>query len=214
MLPAVESAFGVQHFLISLKFISQFFANSAFSESVRGTCLFTCTCETSYEFTVLSLACNDLELTDIHTTPSAPSVQSLELSNNLLTHISEFLFKDYCIVDNQINYVDCRAFYDLRKLSNIDLSYNNLQFINASLFSDNPVLDTVSFSINPLVYLPDSSPILASYFITSLDLSFCCLTTLNSHTLSQLSRLQTLDLSSNNIQELHQDILNPLTEFT
>jgi hypothetical protein len=49
------------------------------------------------EFTGLSVACNYLEVTDINTKSSAPSAQSLELSSNLLTHIKEFVFKDYCI---------------------------------------------------------------------------------------------------------------------
>jgi len=137
----------------------------------------------------------------------------------LLTRIRELVFKDYCIVDNlslsvnQIIFFDCRAFYELRKLRNVDLLYNNLKFINASIFSDNPVLQTVSFNGNPLVYVPDSSPILASYSVTFLDLSFCSLTSLNSHTLSQLPSLQILDLSSSNLQELHQYILNTMTEL-
>jgi len=214
MLPAT---FRAQHFLISLLFIYQILAHSASSETVHESCPSRCTCENPDEFIGLSVACNNLELTDIPVTPSAPSVQSLDLSRNSLTHTREFAFKDYSSVhtlslsDNQINDVDSRAFYGLRKLRNIDLSNNNLQFINGSMFSDNPVLQTVSFKKNPLVYVPDSAPILASHSVTSLDLSFCSLTSLNSHSLSQLPSLQILDLSSNNLQELHQDILNPLT---
>jgi len=115
--------------------------------------------------------------------------------------------------DNEINVVDLKAFCDIRKLRYIDLSYNNLQFINASMFSDNPVLQSVSFKRNPLVYVPDTSPILASHSVTSLDLSICSLNSLKSHSLSQLPSLQVLDLIYSKFQELHQDILNMLTEL-
>jgi Leucine-rich repeat (LRR) protein len=115
--------------------------------------------------------------------------------------------------DNEINVVDLKAFCDIRKLRYIDLSYNNLQFINASMFSDNPVLETVSCKRNPLAYAADFSPNIASHSVKFLDLSSCSLNSLNSQSLSQLPGFQILDLSSNNLQEFHQDILNPLTEL-
>jgi Leucine-rich repeat (LRR) protein len=219
MLSAVESTFSAQHFLTSLLFISTILAHSAFSEAVQESCPYRCICETFYEITAVSVACNDLELTEIPTTPFAPSVQSLDLSSNTLNHIREFVFKDYSNVvnlslcDNHIDDVDARAFFGLTKLRNIDLSYKNIQFINASMFSDNPVLQSVSFKRNPLVYVPDTSPILASHSVSSIDLSYCFLNSLNSHTLSQLPSFQFVDLSSNNLQELHQNIRKPLTEL-
>jgi hypothetical protein len=86
----------------------------------------------------------------------------------------------FSLSHNQIDAVDSRAFYGFRMLRNIDLSCKNLQFINASMFSDNPVLRTVPFSRNPVVHVCESFPILASHSVTSLDLSFCSLNSLNS----------------------------------
>jgi Leucine-rich repeat (LRR) protein len=136
-----------------------------------------------------------------------------------LTHIREFIFKDYRILetlvlsDNEIDVVDSRAFSGIGMLINIDLSNNNLPFIPFSIFSDNPVLESVSFRGNPLVYVPDSSPIFSSPSVISLDLSFCSLTSINSKTFSQLPGLQVLDLYSNNLREIRKDMFKPLTEL-
>jgi len=168
----------------------------------------------------MSVACNELELTEIPTILSSESVISFEASNNILTHIKEYVFKDYGFLEtlslsgSGIEQIDSRAFYGLKMLINIDLSYNNLRFIMPTMFSDTPVLQTVSFRGNPLVYVPDSSPIFVSPSITSLDLSYCDLISVNSHTFSQLPGLQVLDLYSNKLREFNRDILNTLTEIS
>jgi len=168
----------------------------------------------------MSVACNELELTEIPTILSSESVISFEASNNILTHIKEYVFKDYGFLEtlslsgSGIERIDSRALYGLKMLINIDLSYNNLRFITPTMFSDTPVLQTVSFRGNPLVYVPDSSPIFVSLSITSLDLSYCDLTSVNSHTFSQLPGLQVLDLYSNKLREFNRDILNTLTEIS
>jgi hypothetical protein len=168
----------------------------------------------------MSVACNDLELTEIPTILSSESVISFEASNNILTHIKEYVFKDYGsletlnLSESGIEQIDSSAFYGLKMLLNIDLSYNNLRFITPTMFSDTPVLQTVSFRGNPLDYVPDSSPIFVSTSITSLDLSYCDLTSVNIHTFSQLPGLQVLDLYSNKLREFNRDILNTLTEIS
>jgi hypothetical protein len=168
----------------------------------------------------MSVACNELELTETPTILSSESVISFEVSNNILIHIEEYVFKDYGSLENLnlsesgIEQIDSRAFYGLKMLLNIDLSYNNLQFITPTIFSDTPFLQTVSFRGNYQVYVPDSSPIFVSPSIMSLDLSYCDLTSVNSHTFSQLPGLQVLDLYSNKLREFNRDILNTLTEIS
>jgi hypothetical protein len=167
----------------------------------------------------MSVTCNDLELTQIPTILSSESVNSLDLSYNILGEVKELVFKDYNILENlilsynEIERVDSTAFNGLKMLINIDLSYNKLQFIPPTIFSDNPLLQTVSFSGNPLESVPDSTPILVSPSVTSLDLSYCDLTSVNRHTFSQLPALQVLDLNSNKLREFNSDILNTLTEI-
>jgi len=168
----------------------------------------------------VSVACNDLELREIPTILSSESVVSFDVSNNILTHIKEHVFKDYGILENlslsgsRIEQIDSTAFYGLKMLINIDLSYNNLRSITPTIFSDTPFLQTVSFRGNPLVYVPASSPIFVSASITSLDLSYCDLSSVNRHTFSQLPGLQVLDLYSNELREFNRDILNSLTEIS
>jgi len=168
----------------------------------------------------MSVACNELELKEIPKILSSKSVISFDVSSNILTHIKEYVFKGYDILENLnlsesgIEQIDSTAFYGLKMLINIDLSHNNLRFITPTMFSDTPVLQAVSFRGNPLVYVPDSSPIFVSPSVTSLDLSYCDLTSVNSHTFSQLPGLQVLDLYSNKLREFNRDILNMLTEIS
>jgi hypothetical protein len=146
-------------------------------------------------------------------------VQSLDLSYNKLTRITELTFKDYhtleslCLSYNEIDVIDSRAFFGLEMLRNIDLSHNKLRVIPPDIFSGNRLLQKVSVLGNPLEYVPDTQPILSSTSVIDLDLSYCSLTSINTHTFSKLSSLQTLDLNSNNLQEIHQDVLDPLTEL-
>jgi hypothetical protein len=218
MVSKVQYIFIVPSFLMPLILFDEVVTSYVGAETVQHACPSKCVCKTG-EFTGLSVLCSFLELAEIPKTPSSYSVQSLDLSYNKLTHIRELIFRDYRILEtlglsyNEINVVDSRAFSGLLMLKNIDLSYNNLRFIPDSIFADNPVLEFVSFRGNPLVYVPDSSPIFASTSVISLDLSFCALTSINPQTFSQLPRLQVLDLSSNNLREINQDILNPLTEL-
>jgi Leucine-rich repeat (LRR) protein len=140
-----------------------------------------------------------------------------DISDNKLTNLTEFAFRDYRFLEylnlceNEIVLVNSGAFHGLASLKKIDLSCNNLNYIAPSIFSDNPVLETVSFRGNPLAYFPDSSPILASLSIISLDLSSCTLTSVNSDTFSQLPNLRILNLNSNRLREFSLDILNTLT---
>jgi Leucine-rich repeat (LRR) protein len=131
-----------------------------------------------------------------------------------------FAFQDcrflvYLILsENEIELVDSRAFHGLAELRNIDLSYNNLNYIAPVIFSETPLLETVSFRGNPLAYFPESPPILASPSITSLDLSSCTLTSVNADTFSQLPNLRNLNLNSNRLHEFNLDILNTLRELS
>jgi hypothetical protein len=215
----VEYVFSAQNLLMSLLLLNKVLVNSVFSETVHQACPSECICDTSHNFTILSVTCSYLELTEIPTISSPYSVQLLDLSNNQLTHIREFIFKDYRVLEtlvlcgNEIDVVDSRAFSGIGMLIDIDLSYNKIRFIPLSIFSDNPVLERVSFRGNPLGYVPDSSPIFASPSVISLDLSFCSLTSINSQTFSQLPGLQVLDLYSNNLREIRKDMFNPLTEL-
>jgi len=216
-----ESSFSVQRFLLCLLLFQNISLILIKCQSLQeDICPSKCMCDSSYRSGTVSVACNDLELTEIPTILSSESVVSFDVSNNILTHIKEHVFKDYGILENlslsgsRIEQIDSTAFYGLKMLINIDLSYNNLRSITPTMFSDTPFLQTVSFRGNPLVYVPASSPLFVSPSITSLDLSYCDLTSVNRHTFSQLPGLQVLDLYSNELREFNRDILNSLTEIS
>jgi uncharacterized membrane-anchored protein YitT (DUF2179 family) len=82
-----------------------------------------------------------------------------------------------------------------------------------TIFSDNPVLETVSFRRNPLLHSAHLPPILASLSIEFLDLSYCTLTSINADTFSQLPNLKFLNLNSNRLREIKLEQFNNLTEL-
>jgi Leucine-rich repeat (LRR) protein len=215
MTSITESAFSVHHLLILL-LVNQTLVNPVFSETVQYACPSKCTCEVFNDSTNISVTGTDIGLSEIPSAPASYSVQSLDLSDNKLTRITELIFKDYRTLEllslsyNEIDVVDSRAFFGLEMLRKIDLSHNKLRVIPPDIFSNNSFLERVSFSENPLVYVPDSKPILASTSVWYLDLISCSLTSIITHTFSQLPSLQTLNLNSNKLQEIHQHILNPL----
>jgi hypothetical protein len=212
-----ESISSYPHLLLWLLLV-----NSVFSETVQHACPSKCKCEIyddSNDSCSLSVTCSYLKLTEIPTAPSSCSVQSLDLSDNKLTRIRELTFKDYRTLEslslsyNEIDVVDSRAFLGLEMLRNVDLSHNKLRVIPPNIFSNNSFLERVLLSENHLVYVADSQPILASTSVRYLDLSSCSLTSINTHTFSQLPSLQSLDLNSNSLQEIHQDVLYPLSRL-
>ena len=89
-----------------------------------------------------------------------------------------------------------------------------MQYIAPAIFSDNLVLERVSFRGNQLAYFPDSPPKLASLSIESLDLSHCTLTSVNADTFSKLPKLKVLNLNSNRLREINWDHLNTLTDLS
>lgn len=183
------------------------------SKTIENTCPTNCSCRQD------SLECSNIGLTEIPTAVLSEHVLSFVFSNNRLTYLMERAFRDYRFLEylnlseNEIEGVDSRAFHGLARLNNIDLSYNNLQYITPVIFSDNLVLEKVSFRGNQLAYFPDSPPILASHSIASLDLSYCTLTSINADTFSQLPNLQILNLNNNKLREFNREILNTLTKL-
>jgi len=216
LLQRVESKFSIQNFVLFVLVVN----NCLFTLVCSKTLEEEETCPTNCKCGNVSLACTDLGLETIPTTISAKYVLLFDFSHNKLTYLTDFAFRDYSFLEylnlceNEIDLVDSRAFHGLASLKKIDLCCNNLNYIAPSIFSDNPVLETVSFRGNPLVYFPDSSPILASLSIISLDLSSCTLTSVNSDTFSQLPNLRILNLNSNRLREFNLDILNTLTEVS
>ena len=216
LLQIVESKFSVQYFLVYVLVVNNCLFILVCSKTLEEeeTCPTNCRCGNVY------LACTNLGLQTIPTTISAKYMLSFDFSHNKLNNLMDFAFLDYgdleylILSENEIELVDSRAFHGLTCLKKIDLSYNNLNYIAPSIFSDNPVLEIVSFRGNPLAYFPDSPPILASLSIIYLDLSSCTLTSVNSDTFSQLPNLRILNLNSNRLREFSLDILNTLTDLS
>jgi hypothetical protein len=155
-----------------------------------------------------AVKCSYLGLSDIPAMLNSSKVHSLDLSKNELSILKNASFSSYSYLFtlilsySKVEEIEINAFAGLHMVRDIDLSYNKLQTFNPKIFSSNPVLDKVYMRGNNLVHLSSELPILISTSISSLDLSFCSLTSLHPVTFSGLPGLYNLDLSSNKLQTI------------
>ncbi|RUS90839.1 hypothetical protein EGW08_001346 [Elysia chlorotica] len=113
---------------------------------------------------------------------------------------------------NHIKTLEPRALRELKCLHTLDLSYND---IKADLFHHFVqgvyYLEILNLRGNPLGQLPDS--VIADPFMPSLshlDLSSCKLTQMGRNSVDDFSKLMTLNLSSNQLTDIHADTFKGL----
>jgi Leucine-rich repeat (LRR) protein len=105
------------------------------------------------------------------------------------------------------------AFNPLKKLKTVDLSYNSFASVPPELFTENPKLQNLSLSNNPLTMQPLDLPILISSSLQYLNLKKCTLSDLSTTSLSQVPNVRFLDLSGNRFTVLSADTLIPLSHL-
>jgi hypothetical protein len=174
-----------------------------------AVCPTGCSCSTVDGFVnTREVKCSHLGLSDIPAMLNSFTVHTLDLSNNEISILKNAVFSNYSRLSTlmlsygEVEEIEINAFAGLQMMKDIDLSYNKLQSFSPTIFSSNAVLETVVLRGNSLVNLPSDSPILISTSVSSLYLSSCSLTTINSVTFSSLPSLYDLDLSSNNLQTI------------
>ncbi|GBP13106.1 Leucine-rich repeat-containing G-protein coupled receptor 4 [Eumeta japonica] len=103
---------------------------------------------------------------------------------------------------NKITRIDLSAFADMHALVFIDLSRNRLRDLPHNIFSQNENLDTVILSHNNFSSVPEFE----SKSLRTLDLNNCQITTLRSDAFSGKTTLLDIDLSTNGIDYIPDDI--------
>jgi len=169
---------------------------------------------------VREVKCLYLGLSDIPAMLNSSTVHTLDLSNNEISILKDASFSSYSRLSslilsyNKVGEIEINAFAGLQMMGDIDLSYNKLQSFNPNIFSSSPELEHVTLRRNNLVNLSSDCPILISASISSLDLSFCSLTTINPITFSRLPSLHSLYLSSNKLQIISVRIFEKLPDLS
>lgn len=142
---------------------------------------------------VYILNMNGNHLKELGPFPEDIKVRTLQLADNLLTHIKN------------------DSFSNLQYLVDIDLSGNNISTIDSHAFANNPGLITVELQQNPLDLV--DGPFLISKSVLYLYLSDCNLSKLSSSFFANTTALNTLDLSGNPLRIVEAGIFDPLASL-
>lgn len=153
---------------------------------------------------------------------ATPEIQKLDLSFNNITSIENRMFSkmtgltSLILKGNGIKKIHLAAFFELKNLRQIDLSYNELEQVSASLFLGNKELDIIRLNDN---YRLKSLPLegfsceSGKFNVYLFDLQNCDISELGDDTFKYMPRMTTLNLAWNNIESLSLDFFKSMTKL-
>jgi hypothetical protein len=124
------------------------------------------------------------------------SLENLELANNRIKHLA----------------VD--IFCGLINLKYLNLEENNLQSLHPNLLEGLPYLERVSFAINPDLKIPADRQFINSRSLTHLCISYCDVSLMSVETFANVTALELLDVSYNDIRSVDINILKALPKLS
>lgn len=140
----------------------------------------------------------------------SPNVYILNLNDNNITEINTFpddiKVRSLLLADNQLTTITRIAFFGLVYLLDLDLSNNNIVYIEPDTFVDSPGLISLKLQNNQLERIP--GPFLISKSLLNLDISDCQINYLNQYFFTETPALNSIDLSGNPIEEIKPSVFN------
>ena len=118
------------------------------------------------------------------------------------------------LAGNRIEHVDRDMFSGLFKLKYIYLSGNKLQYLHPDTFLMLPNLQELNFDENPCLQIQTDRNFIKSHSLSHLDISLCNISSVSVETFANVSALEWLDLSNNNLKTLNINILTPLPKLS
>jgi leucine-rich repeat transmembrane neuronal protein 1/2 len=122
----------------------------------------------------------------------------------------EYLDLDY----NTIEHLEVDVFSGLVNLKYIDLKGNQLQYLHPDIFIGLLKIQTLDLSNNPGLQIPTDSHLINSHSLKYLAISHCNVRTVSGETFANVSALEWLDLSYNNLMGLDISILKVLPKLS
>jgi len=115
---------------------------------------------------------------------------------------------------NRIEHVDRDMFSGLFKLKYIDLSENKLQYLHPDAFLKLPNLQKLYFNENPGLQIPTDRNIIKSHSLSVLGIRSSNVSSVSVETFANVSSLEWLDLSDNNLRTVNINILRALPKLS
>uniref|UniRef100_A0A1A9W4E0 LRRCT domain-containing protein n=1 Tax=Glossina brevipalpis TaxID=37001 RepID=A0A1A9W4E0_9MUSC len=167
---------------------------------------------------MLDLSLNRLEQLPKYGFQALPQLRVLSMANNRLHAVSDTAFTGSYrlellhLQENQLSLIDERAFLPLSQLRNLNLRSNKLQAITDNLFSNNTKLEQLDLSHNAIRTIATTA-FESQRSLEYLDISFNSLSDV-SISLSNLVNLRSIDLSYNQITQIHAEIVSAWRDVT
>ncbi|CAK1544381.1 unnamed protein product [Leptosia nina] len=159
--------------------------------------------------------CSESNLTEVPYDELSLSVYILDLNGNNITSLKSFpsdiKMRRLQIADNRLTRVERQAFKGLEYLIDVDLSGNNITYVDPETFLDSRGLLNVELQDNPLGNIEGA--FLISGTLQYLDISNCKISFINPQFFDNITSITTLDLSNNPLNKLDDDVFDDLTSL-
>jgi hypothetical protein len=144
----------------------------------------------------------------------------LVMSNNEISEIIPRTFEKMSCLKflnlayNRLQYLNVDVFVGLDNVDRINLEGNELQYVHPDLFVGLPNLEKLGLAVNPDLQIPTDSPFISSNSLTYLGISGCNVISVSVETFANVSALEFLDLSYNNLRSVDINILKVLPKLS
>jgi len=189
-----------------------------------GDCPTYCKCDTSGTSGILAKCSTfdstqqfglDIAYLDLSNIPES---SGLQLTDRIFAKAGLKRVSSITVANSTLKVIDVNAFHGLLNLNQLNLSGNHLGLLEPDMFADNPHLERLSLSKNPLQYMQVEASPYKEYFLNipslqELDLSECSLSHLLPTMFSKLTTVTYINLASNNLTDLPNTTFAPLLEL-
>ena len=144
----------------------------------------------------------------------------LSMWGNKISQIIPGTFKkvsrlEYLDLDhNVIEHLEVDVFSGLHHLKYVCLANNKLQYLHSDIFLGLPKLEAVNVGNNKRLQVPTDGHFINSHSLSSLDISDCNISALSVETFANVSALERLELSYNNLKSVDLKILKALPKLS
>jgi Leucine-rich repeat (LRR) protein len=115
---------------------------------------------------------------------------------------------------NEIEHLEVDVFLGLFNLKHIYFKGNKLPYLHPDLFAGLPHLEDLELAYNPDIQIPTDRHFINSHSLSSLYISLCIVSSVSVETFANISALEWLDLSSNNLRNVAIKILKVLPKLS
>jgi Leucine-rich repeat (LRR) protein len=161
-----------------------------------------------------------LETTEFGAFTGLTKLADLSISGNEISEITPRTFEkmnrlEYLDLEgNGIENLEVDVFLGLINLKVVRLKGNKLQYLHPDTFVGLPIFKYLTLSQNPDLQIPTDRHFVSSHSLSHLDISGCNVSSMSVETFANVTALELLDLSYNNLSSVDINILKALPKLS